>query len=39
MLLTEKEEESEDVCAVCFKGGDLVCCDGCPKVYHVSSKN
>ncbi|KAM9529497.1 uncharacterized protein ACWYII_041672 [Salvelinus alpinus] len=28
--------ESEDFCAVCFNGGDLLCCDGCPKVYHLS---
>eukprot|EP00063_Salmo_salar_P050726 XP_014025561.1 PREDICTED: tripartite motif-containing protein 66-like [Salmo salar] len=28
--------QSEDFCAVCFNGGDLLCCDGCPKVYHLS---
>ncbi|KAL0967973.1 hypothetical protein UPYG_G00260530 [Umbra pygmaea] len=28
--------ESEDFCAVCLNGGDLLCCDGCPKVYHLS---
>ncbi|XP_051919555.1 tripartite motif-containing protein 66 isoform X2 [Hippocampus zosterae] len=28
--------ESEDFCGVCLIGGDLLCCDGCPKVYHLS---
>ncbi|XP_072242486.1 transcription intermediary factor 1-alpha-like isoform X2 [Leuresthes tenuis] len=28
--------ESEDFCAVCLNGGDLLCCDRCPKVYHLS---
>lgn len=30
------EMESEDFCAVCLIGGDLLCCDRCPKVYHLS---
>ncbi|XP_077420370.1 tripartite motif-containing protein 66 isoform X1 [Vanacampus margaritifer] len=30
------EIESEDFCAVCLIGGDLLCCDRCPKVYHLS---
>ncbi|KAM3609676.1 uncharacterized protein V6R79_018348 [Siganus canaliculatus] len=30
-----EEMESEDFCAVCLNGGDLLCCDRCPKVYHV----
>ncbi|XP_057704744.1 tripartite motif-containing protein 66 isoform X2 [Corythoichthys intestinalis] len=30
------EIESEDFCAVCLIGGDLLCCDHCPKVYHLS---
>ncbi|XP_015240008.1 PREDICTED: transcription intermediary factor 1-alpha-like isoform X1 [Cyprinodon variegatus] len=28
--------ESEDFCAVCMNGGDLLCCDRCPKVYHLA---
>lgn len=31
-----EELESEDFCAVCLNGGDLLCCDRCPKVYHLS---
>uniref|UniRef100_A0A6I8N8R3 RING-type E3 ubiquitin transferase n=1 Tax=Ornithorhynchus anatinus TaxID=9258 RepID=A0A6I8N8R3_ORNAN len=28
--------ENEDFCAVCLNGGELLCCDHCPKVYHLS---
>uniref|UniRef100_A0A1A8NEK7 Tripartite motif containing 66 n=2 Tax=Nothobranchius rachovii TaxID=451742 RepID=A0A1A8NEK7_9TELE len=31
-----EQMESEDFCAVCLNGGDLLCCDRCPKVYHLS---
>eukprot|EP00062_Callorhinchus_milii_P003662 gi/632941207/ref/XP_007885740.1/ PREDICTED: tripartite motif-containing protein 66 [Callorhinchus milii] len=27
--------ENEDWCAVCLNGGELLCCDRCPKVYHL----
>ncbi|XP_008288642.1 tripartite motif-containing protein 66 [Stegastes partitus] len=30
------EMESEDFCAVCLIGGDLLCCDRCPRVFHLS---
>lgn len=30
------EIESEDFCAVCLIGGELLCCDRCPKVFHLS---
>lgn len=30
-----EEMESEDFCAVCLNGGDLLCCDRCPKVFHL----
>ncbi|XP_057185504.1 tripartite motif-containing protein 66 isoform X2 [Triplophysa rosa] len=30
------EIENEDFCAVCRIGGDLLCCDRCPKVFHLS---
>ncbi|ESQ45405.1 hypothetical protein EUTSA_v10010070mg [Eutrema salsugineum] len=31
-----KEDKEEDVCFICFDGGDLVLCDrrNCPKAYH-----
>ncbi|XP_046898576.1 tripartite motif-containing protein 66 isoform X2 [Hypomesus transpacificus] len=31
-----EEMESEDFCAVCLIGGDLLCCDRCPKVFHLT---
>ena len=34
--LDNAEMESEDFCAVCLIGGDLLCCDRCPKVFHLS---
>ncbi|XP_034046951.1 LOW QUALITY PROTEIN: tripartite motif-containing protein 66 [Thalassophryne amazonica] len=32
----EADMDSEDFCAVCLIGGDLLCCDRCPKVFHLS---
>lgn len=32
----DAEMESEDFCAVCLIGGELLCCDRCPKVFHLS---
>lgn len=31
-------DENEDYCAVCMDGGDeiIVCCDFCPKVFHLN---
>ncbi|XP_039664081.1 transcription intermediary factor 1-alpha-like [Perca fluviatilis] len=31
-----EEMESDDFCAVCLNGGELLCCDRCPKVYHLA---
>ncbi|XP_053545317.1 tripartite motif-containing protein 66 [Bombina bombina] len=28
--------ENEDFCAVCLNGGEMLCCDQCPKVFHLS---
>nr|CAB3267239.1 ZF(Bbox/RING/PHD)-1 zinc finger protein [Phallusia mammillata] len=30
-----KCDPNEDWCAVCKNGGKLLCCDSCPKVYHL----
>jgi hypothetical protein len=27
--------ENKDRCSLCRKGGDLLCCDRCPRVYHL----
>ncbi|KAE8296750.1 Tripartite motif-containing protein 66 Transcriptional intermediary factor 1 delta [Larimichthys crocea] len=34
--LKTEEIDSEDFCAVCLNGGDLLCCDRCPKVFHLA---
>ncbi|WVZ68861.1 hypothetical protein U9M48_017743 [Paspalum notatum var. saurae] len=36
-----KRKDEEEVCFICFDGGDLVICDrrGCPKAYHPSCVN
>lgn len=32
----KEEDPNEDWCAVCQNGGELLCCDKCPKVFHLS---
>ncbi|XP_030056887.1 tripartite motif-containing protein 66 [Microcaecilia unicolor] len=36
--MSEESEpiENEDFCAVCKNGGEMLCCDHCPKVFHLS---
>ncbi|XP_019438191.1 PREDICTED: zinc finger CCCH domain-containing protein 19 isoform X2 [Lupinus angustifolius] len=39
--VASKKKTEEDVCFICFDGGDLVLCNrrGCPKAYHPSCVN
>ncbi|KAL2076278.1 hypothetical protein ACEWY4_028124 [Coilia grayii] len=32
----KEEDPNEDWCAVCQNGGELLCCDRCPKVFHIT---
>ena len=31
----EEDSESEDKCEICGEYGEMICCDSCPKVYHL----
>ncbi|XP_069048144.1 transcription intermediary factor 1-alpha isoform X1 [Lepisosteus oculatus] len=31
-----EEDPNEDWCAVCQNGGELLCCEKCPKVFHLA---
>ena len=31
----DEGQNNEDYCGVCRNGGQLLCCDTCPKVYHL----
>ena len=32
----KKEDDHNEVCEVCERGGDLLCCDTCSLVFHVA---
>ncbi|KAI4889239.1 hypothetical protein NFI96_019826 [Prochilodus magdalenae] len=35
----DPEQENDDECVFCNSGGDLVCCDTCPRAFHLLCHN